>query len=440
MGKGKSFLLLVGHLLLTTAAWSGVNSIHEIDSIRKTDPILSLQLTKEKLSRSDVNTEEKAELFYTQGKINFTDLGDKENAIASFYNALKHFRLLGNSTREYAALTYLALSYQALYHYEYAIDYYDEILTKTEPLDSLSMMKTYYNLGSVYRLKEDYVKAHQYLEACIDFFKQRGLVKNRRNASLELALVYLDAENFKESKKYYHQVFQMSEETQDSVFIARCLNSIGYINFLEGDTIAAKIRLLKGLEYKKASNDQRTNITSYLNLGELYKSTNQWQKALSMFQEASELNSKYADNRKIIEALEILAEYHEERLNFQLSTKYKNKIISLAKPYIQSSARLKILHSRYQAERMYEQNANMQLRTSLALERQRTIIFALAGIVLLIGVLWLWQHYRRLRRVDDDLIIYLKRHGRLLMRLGNRYELNIDDMLKQIEQEEKARQ
>ncbi|MDW3195851.1 MAG: hypothetical protein R8G66_25985 [Cytophagales bacterium] len=439
MAKKRTLLFLIPCLILIHWSWGTSNFISRLDSAKKNDVFLALEMAKSQLVDEGLLSREKAELFYWQGKVQFSELGDKENAIINFYNALKHFRKINDSKKEYASLTYLALSYQSLYHYEYAIDYFNEIVTSVQGLDSLSIIKTFYNLGSTYRLNKEYQKAEESLRICLEYYRRHEIEKKHRNAVLEMGLLFLDQNKLNDSKTYYNASLNMSQSSKDSIFIGRSLNSLGYIHLLEGDISTATNLLLNGLAYKKATDDKRTMITSYLNLGKVYKRSNQLEKAIPMFEIASQLDPAYADTKKIIEALESLSSYYESQSDFEKIAEIKSKIIVFTKPYIELSERLKILHSQYQAERVYQLNENQELQASLAIERQRLIIICLTGLILLIGIIWLAQHYRRLRRVDDDLIIYLKRHVKVLNRIGLRYSIDVDKMIAQVEKEEQAR-
>lgn len=439
MAKTRTLIFLLPCLVLSHLSWGTSDFINQIDSVKKRDIFVALQMVKEHLAQENLDSKQKGELLYWQGKVHFSDLGNKENAIINFYNALKHFRTLEDPNKEYASLTYLALSYQSLYHYDYAADYYEEILSSVKGLDSISIIKTYYNLGTTYRLKKDFKKAEKFLTICLQYYQDHNLDKKLRNASLEMGLMYLDQNSLEKAKSFYSTSLEMSYNTQDSVFIGRSLNSLGYIHFIEGNISTAISLLLDGLKYKKAVNDNSTLITSYLNLGRVYEAKNQLEKAIPMFELASELDPTFADTKKIIVALESLASYYETQSDFEQIANIKSRIIDLTKPYIELSERLKILHSQYQAERVYQLNANQELQSSLALQKQRLIIIYLASLLLLIGILWLAQHYRRLRRIDDNLIIYLKRHVKVLNRIGQRYPINIDEMLSQVEKEEQGK-
>ena len=137
--------------ILTINANDVSEILEKAKSIQKTDPQQSIVFLSEELESIKLIAEERGQLFYLQGKIYYKDLADKENALGKFYNALRYFRESKNQEKEYECLIYIAVSFKNLFHYDYAIDYYNEVLV-LEGLDSTKIKSAQYNLAVVLKL------------------------------------------------------------------------------------------------------------------------------------------------------------------------------------------------------------------------------------------------------------------------------------------------
>ena len=100
----------------------------KVKELRNSNPAEALIIIEKVLDQQDIRALERAELNYLQGEIYYFEMSDKENALGQFYNALKQFRLAKIPNREYDCLIAIALSFHNLFHYDYAVNYFEEAL------------------------------------------------------------------------------------------------------------------------------------------------------------------------------------------------------------------------------------------------------------------------------------------------------------------------
>lgn len=409
------------------------NSIDQAREIRKSDPERALEILKQELENDGLSDSDRGEVYYLQGLINYWELSDKEIALSRFYDALRYFRVEEMQDREYNSLVYVALCYKNLFHYEYAEEYYLEIL-KTEGLDSSRIMRTEYNLGMIYMLQKKFNLAKQTFENVIEYHENSGDQKRLVLAKAALADNYAKDKQYEKSEALYREVQQLVEENEDYAGLrSKSINSLGYIKLQLGEYQEAEKYLLHGLELKKGSSDRQSLLMSYLNLGELYQVLNNPEKAIEFYELGSQLNEKAVNHLNLIEALNGLLAIAKTKKDISSVVRHQDRIIEIQGPYVELSERLEILHSKYKAERVKYLNEKIELQAKLILSQNRNLIGALifTGCLVLAFVGLYWQ-YRKLK-IDHDLIGWLRKQSKLLFFLQRKYNIDLEQAEKELD-------
>lgn len=407
-------------------------SIEEARNLRKENPKQSIQILSDALDNQELTELEIAENYYLQGNILYYELANKEAALGKFYNALKYFRQGHDQDLEYRTLVFIALSFQNLYHYDYATDYLNEALSLPK-LDSNRIRRTQYNLGRVFRAQERYFEAKNVFHELSQFYENddQKLYALSKGA---LADTYAKNEEFDQSEKIYKEVLELMALNGDYAGLtSKAVNSLGYIKLMQGQLQKSEQYLLEGLALKDEAINQQSLLMSYLNLGELYQAMERPEKAIEYYQLGSALDESAVNHINLIEALRQLVAMAKEKNDLVSALQYQERIDQIQDPYVALSERLEQMHARYSAERVKYMYDELQLKNQLIQSQNRNIIIGLIlfALTILAAVVIIRQQQKRM--VDKSVRTWLMEKNRLLYFIAGRYKLNLKEVQKELE-------
>ncbi len=188
-------------------------------------------------------------------------LGNNEDAIVAFYNAIEINRLLNSSTVLIGNYINLAGYYKRQKEYDLALKYYleakDEVAKANDPT---RLPLIYLGLGDI--LGEEVFDGH----------------------NLDLA------------KSYYRKALRSYLKRQDSARISSVYNNLGVLLFHQFKFDSSLYYYTKSIELKEALGDQRGQIVLLLNVGSIYMEKGNFEMALDHFNRGADLAIKFEDN------------------------------------------------------------------------------------------------------------------------------------------------
>ena len=210
---------------------------------------------------------------------------------------------------------------------------YKHILRLTVSSSDLKMqVKTYNNLGEVYRLKHDYRKGisilkkamqihkqiddpvehantlsylgllywtdNQYENAIASFKKALEIDQKQDNKSYRastlnnMGLVYWSLHQYSEALKYFESALSVYRKLEHKEWIARCLNNIGSTFFELGQYEECVDYYLESLKLNEEINNKKESSFNLENLGETYRKIGNYPAALQYAQKGLKLASE----------------------------------------------------------------------------------------------------------------------------------------------------
>lgn len=397
-----------------------------IAQVEKSDPNEAISLIESAINNDNLSDSERAELFYSEGNINHSYLGDTEKSLLSFYNALRYFRLANNSIREHQTLIYLAILFQESNHYKYAIEYYIDAINVPD-LDSTKIRYALYNLADAYRQDKQHQKALEILLDLDDYYTSVGKSKWLLLCKSNIGHTYYRDEQYEASKIAYNEVLAIIDTTSDYRNLgSKSINSLGFLQLRLGNFSESEELLLQGLELKRQQKvSNHSLIVSYINLGQLYLETSKPNLAITYFTLAAGLDPKTVNYEYYIEALEELVNIASDNGDKDLIIKYKDRIIEIQKPLVAKSKRLEIFHDQYIAERAKYMYEKITLKDKLIVASNRTIVSVIFfSIVTICLVAYLLFQYGKIR-TQGGLLPKLALKDKLLNFIVTRYNLDL---------------
>ncbi|MEQ8627102.1 tetratricopeptide repeat protein [Ekhidna sp.] len=385
------------------------SQLEAIHVIQDDQPEKALSTIDNLLNSENLNSKEKGLLFFTQGQILNRNLYNHDEAIISYYKALRYFREIDDIDNQSKTLGRLGRLYKDLFQYDYALEYYNSILDL--PLQNpVKLLYAKYNIAKTYRLRGDYDEAISIQQEILKEFIERDLIVDIVDSHLEMGVSYIGLKNWEKATQHYKEVdnvLSKSSITQDR-YKAKVLGSLGFITLKQKQYELAEKYLLQALPIMESLDDDQMLTIQYNSLGMLALETNQNERAIKYFQESLKLNPDKADKAELKNALNELIKIHKRSGNLDEALSYSEQLNDLTVPFIELSQNLDKLHKQYQAESAQYVIKQFELKESLIQAQMRNTIIGTILIAIFSISLVLFIGYKRRQKVDDSTIKALK--------------------------------
>lgn len=144
------------------------------------------------------------------------------------------------------------------------------------------------NLASLWYVKGDYVRAENLLKEAMDYLVPRDPLAGAmlRNT---LALIYRKRGEFPKAREQFEIVLDYFESINDSARISYILNNIGGVFSEQGKSAEALDYYYRSAQIKEALGDYKNAVSTYLNIGDVQRSNENYESAKTFLTKALEL-------------------------------------------------------------------------------------------------------------------------------------------------------
>ncbi len=344
------------------------------------------------------------------------------------------------------ALNTIGTAYWNEGNYSRALDYYLQALQiREETKDKKGVGGCYGNIGNVYYLQADYPKALEY------YFKGLKIGEELRDKNgtglclTNVGVVYFDQGDYQKALEYASKALLVYQELGDKDGIQNCYNNIASIYGRKSDYYNALDYYFKALKICQEINNKEGVGLSYSNIGIMYqdlkmypKAQNYFQMSLSVYKEIGgkggmgfcynnlgglftkiikyELAIQYCDSS--LKITKELGDLNEQLKSYEILSEVNSKTGNYKKAF-ESHVKWKLL-----TDSIFSTDKNKQmgdLKTSFAVEkkeaemkiiakeekkRQRTIVLAVAGILVIVLVFsfFLYRRFKLTQRQRDIIV------------------------------------
>lgn len=239
--------------------------------------------------------------------ISFYLVGDYDEAIEYYFQALELYTEIGNKGGMGAALNNIGTVYLEKGDYDNAIKYLMGSLKVEESIGNQEgVADSYNNIGLIYKELGEYETAIELYEKCLeiqlDIDNQGGLSHVLNN----MGVIYLNQGNNEKALDYFEQCLVISEEIEDIDAVALILHNIGLIHSDREDYIMAKEYFDRSLELYIELDDKIGIASSYTRLGKMFHKQKKYDKAIDYGNRGLRIALEIDANTPIMDASEIL--------------------------------------------------------------------------------------------------------------------------------------
>jgi serine phosphatase RsbU (regulator of sigma subunit)/Tfp pilus assembly protein PilF len=278
-------LLLVRVSVQATPASPLLDSLNRLtEEYLDKDPSKTLEFGTKALAlaKAQKNASGKAKALINLGKL-YETLGENEKAVSHYFQSLKLFEGLHDSTGIVQVYNALGVLFRNRENYDKALEY----LTDAEKIGHRTnnprlLAESYNNIGGIYYFRNDYDKALSYFQQSLVIRQQAGLKTETAKSLNNIGLVYKHKHQYDKALQYFLQSLQTQRDLGNKAGISTVLDNIGDIYFEKGDNQQALSYHLQGLA---AASDGKARLRmkeSYESLIDTYIRLGDFRKALEL--------------------------------------------------------------------------------------------------------------------------------------------------------------
>lgn len=266
--------------------YSNTDSIK--NNIRKTKEVLMDESSARELIRQALEYEQKAEL---------------RNALRAFFQALNFYEKTNNQIQQVAMLQEIGQLYERWEVPERSIDYFQRALIKikSHSIKTSSLGDIYFKLGESYAGLEKYDLAERNFQ---DALTENGSIGFRKKCLARLSEIYMNQKKYHQVLATNLEIIEIEKKSGPSPDLSLALNNVGFIYKSLGDYDKALNYINQALENETSlkSKDMSGIISMRVNMASALNQQNRFQPALSELFRALKMAET---NRNVLQQAEI---------------------------------------------------------------------------------------------------------------------------------------
>ncbi len=252
-------------------------------------------------------------------------LGHNPEYIDSLENELRH----SDGPEKIDNLLLMANHY---YHHDPAKSI--EIAQKAK---SISHDHDNYKLGELYLLMElchskatHFDSSLYYSQKALDFYREKQDTIGIARALNSIGIHYNDTNKPQKARKYYEKVRDLAEAKIMNNYLGAAYINLGILDFHAGKFSKALKQYLLALNIDQKDSNEFRLVNTYVNLGSLFLTTNNYEKSSEYFYEGMALAEKNDDNYHLWYIYHNLGFLYEKKENYKKAIEYADKSLEIA--------------------------------------------------------------------------------------------------------------
>ena len=343
-------------------AWSYNNNNPDTAIILATEELKLAEATKQK------NYQAKA--FNTIGAC-YENQGNYPEALKNDFASLKIFEEIKDKKGVAISYNNIGIVYKGQGNYSEALkNYFASLKIKEEINDNRGIAVSYMTIGSVYYLQDNYPEALKNLFACLTIMQKLKDNWGIANSYINIGAVYYTQGNYPKAVENYLASLKIKEEMKDKNGIAACYGNIGKVYTKLHKTKEAQDYLNQALQISKEIGSKDFIENCYASLSTLDSATGNFKAAFEHYK----LYIIYRDS---------LNNEETKKKSLQASMEYEFDKKELANKAAQ--------------EKLDAINAEEK-------QKQKIIIYAVVGLLILVGVFAIFM-FNRFRITNRQKVI-----------------------------------
>ncbi|MEC4867887.1 MAG: tetratricopeptide repeat protein, partial [Jaaginema sp. PMC 1078.18] len=247
----------------------------------------------------------------------YNDLGELQQALDYYNQALSIVRAVGDRSGEATTLNNIGVIYSDLGEKQQALDYYNQaLLLKRAVGDKGGEASTLSNIGVLYNFLGEKQQALDYLNQALPILRTVGDKGGEASTLSNIGLVYSSLGEKQQALDYYNQALPLRRAVGDRRGEASTLSNIGLVYSSLGNQQQALDYYNQALPILRTVGDRRGEATTLNNIGLVYNSLGEKQQALNYYNQALPLRRDIGDRNGEANSLYNLAASEYNRGKF----------------------------------------------------------------------------------------------------------------------------
>ena len=358
---------------------------HKIDSAKER----SLLLTALNLSKENDYILGEANSLYCMGDLYYIR-NDFPLSNQFFQQSIEKYELLNNKKKIADAYVCIGTNYDECSVFEKGLESY----IKAEKIysllkDSAGIFSTTYNIGCSYYALKNIPRAKQYINKAYIIAKKLNDKTSLAYCYSNLGIYERKTGNLDKALMYYIQLETLADDIHDSLLLSTAYNNIGNIFNDKNELTKARQFFLKGLDIAKKTNNLSQQATIYSAIGILERKYGDHKKAIEYLTISNDLFQKINSPDRLMSNYKALSEIYSDMNETRKAYMFQSLAFTF-KDSLYSVENLKLMtemETRYQTEKKEQQLELNKLeieKKDREVKQQRTIIFGIAGILVII--------------------------------------------------------
>lgn len=364
----------------------------EAKALSETEPERSLAIAQQAQAAAraakDIRGEAEALNFIAYG---FRNQSQLDLARKHATESIRLFALAGDEYGEAQGLNMLGLVEADAGHFPEALEHHLKALAIRERTqDKEGLAYSYNNLGNAYRNLGEHAKALEYHQKGLALKVELGMTSSEAYSHHNIGLVYFAMRDFPNALEAFRRGLAIREKLDDLRAVAVSLNSIGLVE-AQTNPRAALQTYQRALELRRQTHDQRGEMATELNLGDVYRRLGDLGRATAAMNRALAIGAQIDAPLLRSNALKGLAEVEAARGDYKAAYEHQLQHQAAREQMFnqENAARLQQLQVAHEADRqqreieMLERDRDVQTAELARVRTTRTALAIIAALVAL---------------------------------------------------------
>jgi len=217
----------------------------------------------------------------------YSDLGEKQQALDLYNQALPIQRDVGDRAGEARTINNIGLVYSELGAKQQALDFYNQALSiQREVGDKSGEATTLNNIGLVYSDLGEKQQALDFYNQALLLRREVGDKAGEARTINNIRLVYNALGDKQQALDFYNQALPIQQEVGDKAGEARTINNIGGVYSALGDKQQALDLYNQALPLRREIGDKAGEATTLNNIGSIYSALGDKDQAFNFYNQA----------------------------------------------------------------------------------------------------------------------------------------------------------
>ncbi len=283
--------------------------------------------------------------------ISFYLRGDYQNSIVYHDKCLTTYVELKDKKGQAKSHNNIGAVYSDQGNQNLALEHYFKSLDIAEEIgDNMSMAGSMANIGIIYFGQQDYDKALEYYQKSLLIQQKQG---NKQGVSIgynNIGTVYAATDNSAKAIEYFEKSLKMSEKIGDLHAVATSYDLIGQNYFKAKDFVPSMDYFNKALEIRKTIGDKKGAISTLVNIGRIYQVQKKPDLSKKLVQEAMDLAKEIGVNQELMASSRVLYELYKSENDYKKALEMFELYVEMSDSIRNEESEKKIIQQQFKYE------------------------------------------------------------------------------------------